>query len=285
MKVVPEVRQPVTNRNPTRYSRLLVLATAMLLVTIPTVASENEGRWPQIKAQLFGDRVIVDAADAIGLVTPYRAQDAAVVPVDITSRIAQTPERYIERLYLIIDENPSPVAATFHFPGRRVWNTISTRIRVNAYTNVRAIAETNTGEIFMTTNFVKASGGCSAPPLKDPSAAMVSLGKMKLQLPDGYVDGEMLLAKLLIKHPNTSGLQFDQVSRRFVAADYVRAIEVSYKGESLFSVEADISISENPAISFNFIPEGEGKIEVRVKDSEGRDFQNSFAIKPVRSSG
>ena len=281
MNVVPEVRQAVTKWGRVGDSILRLVAIALLVLTGPLAASEDEERWQQVKDQLFADRVIADGAEVVGLETPYRAQDAAVVPVDITSKMVQTPERHIKNLYLVIDGNPSPVAAVFRFPGHRVWDTISTRIRVNAYTNVRAIAETNTGEIYMTTNFVKASGGCSAPPLKDPSAAIAQLGKMKLQLPEGYVDGETLLAKLLIKHPNTSGLQFDQVSRQFIPADYVRNIEVSYKGESLFSVEADISISENPAISFNFIPEGEGEIEVRVKDSEGRDFQNSFGIKPM----
>ena len=279
---VSELKQAVTIGSRTGYSSVFFVVALTLLGPVgPVLASEDEERWQQVKDQLFGDRVISDGTDVIGLVTPYRAQDAAVVPVDITSKMAQTPQRYIQNLYLVIDGNPSPVAAVFRFPGHRVWDMISTRVRVNAYTNVRAIAETSTGDIYMTSNFVKASGGCSAPPLKDPSAAMAQLGRMKLQLPETYSEGEKLLAKLLVKHPNSSGLQFDQVSRQFIPADYVRYIEVSYNGESLFSVEADISISENPAISFNFIPEGEGEIEVRVKDSEGRDFRHSFGVKPA----
>lgn len=281
MNGVSEVGQAVMSKGRAGYTwRFLSAVCLALLIAGPSTAAEDDERWKQVKEQLFGEREIQDGAQVLGLTTPYRAQDAAVVPVDVTSKLAQTPQRHIKKLYLVIDANPSPVAAVFRFPGERAWDTISTRIRVNAYSNVRAIAETNTGEIYMTHNFVKASGGCSAPPLKDPGAAMANLGKMKLQLPKAYSEGQALLAKLLIKHPNSSGLQFDQMSRAFVPADYVRSIEVSYNGESLFSMDADISISENPAISFNFIPKGEGALEVRVKDSEGRDFSNSFAVKP-----
>ena len=53
-------------------------------------------------------------------------------------------------------------------------------MRINEYTNVRAIAETSDGELYMASRFVKAAGGCSAPALKDHEQAMARLGQMKL---------------------------------------------------------------------------------------------------------
>ena len=140
-----------------------LFAAVILLAPLPAWAEDADVRWNQIKAQLFGDRAVLDGSEVINLETPYRALDAAVVPVDITSLAEQTAERFIENLYLVIDMNPSPVAAVFHFPGARRWTELSTRVRVNAYTHVRAIAETSDGKLYMTANFVKASGGCSAP--------------------------------------------------------------------------------------------------------------------------
>ena len=243
-------------------------------------------QWQQIKTELFGDRVVKDAGDLIALETPYRALDAAVVPVEIRSTMIQTRERYITNLFLVIDMNPSPIAAVFRFPGDRPWETISTRVRVNAYTHVRVLAETNDGDIYMASNFVKAAGGCSAPSLKDPAKAAANIGKMKLVLPDEPESGGATwLAKLLIRHPNSSGLQFDQVARQYIPADYIRNIDVRYQGRPLFSVDTDISISEDPAISFGFIREGEGDLDVRVTDSEGRDFSRSFAIPAASGKG
>lgn len=277
MTIVSELAHLVTPATRHRYTALALVSLLLLCLAsaVPAV-EQSDARWLQIKQELFGDRVILDGADVIGLDTPVRAMDAAVVPIDITAKIEQTPARHIGKLYLVIDNNPSPVAAMFDFPGDRAWESIATRIRINAYTNVRVLAELNDGNIYMTANFVKASGGCSAPALKDPAAAAAELGKMKLMLP--HTDSEnLLLAKLLIKHPNSSGLQFDQISRNYIPADYVRNIEVSYKDAPLFKVVTDISISEDPAISFGFTPdEGKGAMEVKVTDSRGRHFDKRF---------
>jgi len=279
---VSDLARPLSKDCRHRHSLLglfLLLSAAALLGAGGNARAQeqSDARWLQIKHELFGDRRVDDGADVIGLTTPYRALDAAVVPIDIVSKLEQTPERYIKGLYLVIDNNPSPVAAVFEFPGDRAWDTISTRIRVNAYTNVRVLAELNDGALYMTANYVKASGGCSAPAQKDPSAAMANLGKLKLIVPEPQPDGP-LLAKLLIKHPNNSGLQFDQIKRSYIPADYVRIIEVSYQGVLLFKVTTDISISEDPAITFGFMPDddAEGSFDVHVVDSEGRSFDERF---------
>lgn len=247
-------------------------------------AMEPVGRWQQIKTSLFGDQLIENGDDVIALDSPYRAEDAAVVPISIESKIEQTPQRYLKELYLVIDNNPSPVAAIFHFTGKHNWQTLSTRVRVNSYTDLRAIAKTSDDKVYMVSNYVKASGGCSAPSLKDPAAAMADLGKIKFRLSEAVSADGLLPAQLLIKHPNNSGLQFDQISRQYIPADFVRTIEVIYNGEAVFSVDTDISISEDPNIRFGILPEQEGVLEVNVKDSKGRTFSHSVKL-PARDKG
>jgi sulfur-oxidizing protein SoxY len=105
---------------------------------------------------------------------------------------------------------------------------------------------------------------------------------MKLLLPEKIAPGERLAAQFLIKHPNSSGLQFDQVSRQFIPADFVKRIEASYRGQTLFAVDTDISISEDPSVRFSFVPDAPGELTVQVKDSKGRAFEQRF---PVAASG
>jgi len=244
-------------------------------------AAESDERWLQIKNSLFGDKYVRNGEEILGLDTPERAMDAAIVPITITSKLVQRSDRYIKNLYLIIDNNPSPVAAVFHFPGKHRWETLSTRVRINAYTDLRAIAEISDGNLYMVNNYVKASGGCSAPSLKDPTAASAQLGKIKFRLPEAYAAGSLVPAQLLIKHPNNSGLQFDQIARYYIPAEFVRTIQVTYDGEEVFSAETDISISEDPSIHFGFVPEKAGLLEVHVKDSKGRTFSHSVDL-PVK---
>ncbi len=273
------IREP-RRRHTSAWWLLLVVVTAAG-ASQAQPAQQSSARWTEIQSAILGDTAVADGAELIALDTPSRALDAAVVPVEIATRFDQTAQRHIRKLFLIIDNNPSPVAAIFEFPGDRNWKTISTRIRVNAYTDVRVVAELNDGKAYMVSNFVKASGGCSAPALKDPAAARAQLGRMKLIVPDDNVD-DLLLAKLMVRHPNSSGLQFDQITRNYIPADYIRSIEVTYKDEPLFKVATDISISENPMIAFGFAADSpDGSIDVQVKDSEGREFEQSFPVVPT----
>jgi len=284
MTTVSESAQPDARAWPGAWALLLAMVLLGGLGPVlaePVLTNPDEARWGEIRTALFGDRLPADGRDLLQLNTPYRAEDAAVVPVSIKPLADQAAGRHIQDLYLIIDMNPVPLAAVFHFPGTQAWDEIATRIRVNAYSNVRAVARTADGQLHMVVNYVKASGGCSAPSLKDPAAAAAQLGRMKLVLPERVSPGERLAAQFLIKHPNNSGLQFDQVSRQFIPADYVKHIAVSYQGQPLFTADTNISISEDPSVRFGLIPAAAaGELSVEVQDSTGRAFEQAFPIVP-----
>ncbi len=162
---------------------------------------------------------------------------------------------------------------------------------MNAYSNVRAIAEMNDGSLYMAVKFVKASGGCSAPALKDQDATMAAMGKMKLRQftpKPGAADEPALDAvrqvQLMIRHPQYSGFQMDPMSRLFIPPHYVSDIEVKQGGQTLLTVEGAISLSEDPSIHFSYLPEGPGEIDVEVRDTEGNVFTRSWPVAPDASS-
>jgi sulfur-oxidizing protein SoxY len=238
---------------------------------------EDSAIWQKVRASLFQSRPIVTTVDeVISLEVPVRAEDAAIVPVAIRARFTQTPTRYIDKVYLIIDKNPSPIAAIFQFTPMSGRADIETRVRIDEYTHVRAIAETNDGKLFMTTHFVKASGGCSAPPGKDAQAALASLGRMKFRVEDPAGVNQPVLAQLMISHPNTSGLAMDQVSRLYAPAHFVRQVRVSYDGQLVMSADVDISISENPNFRFYFLPLGNGELKAELVDSNELQFETAL---------
>jgi len=264
------------------------LAALLLICTWPAVAGLQPGDdpqaspiWLKVKASLFENRPIAAApADMLVLEAPARAIDAAVVPIAIRSRWPQTAALHVRKLYLIIDANPSPVSAIFGFTPDSGRADIETRVRVDDYSHVRAIAETSDGKLYMTTRFVKASGGCSAPAGSDAAAALAAMGKMAFRV-DGDVRGtQPVLAQLTISHPNHSGLAMDQYTRQFTPAHYVRKIDVSRGGKPVFSADVDFSMSENPSFRFHFLPQGpQGSNELRasVVDSQERRFDGTLA--------
>jgi sulfur-oxidizing protein SoxY len=232
--------------------------------------------WQKVRASLFQARPIATATDdVIALDAPTRAEDAAIVPIAIRTRLPQTPARYVEKVYLIIDNNPSPISAVFSFTPQSGRADIETRVRIDEYTHVRAIAETNDGQLHMATRFVKAAGGCSAPPGKDAQSAKATLGRMKFRVEgDGGV-GRPVLAQLMISHPNDSGLAMDQSTRLFTPPHFVRQVNISYAGQPVLSADVDFSISENPNFRFYFMPRGEGELKAEVVDSNDLRFESA----------
>lgn len=283
----PGRRQPLAWAARTCLSAVAVsIAFAVAGPTSALAAKDTSAIWEKVRYNLFNDTEIHEdtTGAVITLETPVRAMDAAIVPVAIRSQFQQSAERYIEKVWLVVDNNPSPVGAEFTLSPDSGRADIETRIRIEEYTNVRAIARLNDGSVHMVTNYVKASGGCSAPAGKDLAAAMANMGKMKIRVTGDPVVGKPMLAQLMVSHPNVSGLSMDQVSRTYAPAHFVRHIEVSYGGKKVLEADVDFSISENPNFRFWFTPEGEGELVARVVDSEDQKFSQSVAIKPGASS-
>jgi sulfur-oxidizing protein SoxY len=265
--------------------KVAIVCSVAVIQLGPAGTADAEDVWSELKGDLFGDRSIQDGADWLRIEAPYRAEDAALVPIDIIALHPQDDGHFIKTITLVIDQNPAPVAAVFHFGPNSGSASLSTRVRVNAYTDVRAIAETGDGDLYMASRFVKAAGGCSAPALKDPDAAMANLGKMKLRQFDSKPEGEtaedtagIREAQLMIRHPNYSGLQMDQITRYYIPARFVHDIEIRQGDDVIMSVDGAISLSEDPTIRFHFQPNGSGQLTATVKDTEGAEFTETWSI-------
>lgn len=273
------------NRDRRDPTWLAVCLLALLSLGVAQAQAADDDVWSELKGDLYGDRPIHDGTDWLAIEAPYRAHDAAIVPIDMTALRPQGAAGFIKTITLVIDQNPAPVAAVFHLGPRSGLASLSTRVRVNAYSHVRAIAETSDGELFMVSRFVKASGGCSAPALKDQDQSLADLGKMRLRYftPKDAASRapaarSVREAQLMIRHPNYSGLQMDQITRYYIPAHFVRDIEVRQGDDLILSVEGAISLSEDPSIRFHFLSSGAEPIDVRIEDTEDQVFTQSWPV-------
>ncbi|MCB2053515.1 MAG: quinoprotein dehydrogenase-associated SoxYZ-like carrier [Geminicoccaceae bacterium] len=265
----------------------ILAAFAIGLAAMPVAAEEAapmqpSESWDSIRYDVVGDRELKDGDALYTIEVPFRAFDAAAVPVRV---IQEKGAPDVARMTLVIDENPSPVAADFTFGPTMRPLDLETRVRVDAYSNVRAIVETVDGDTYMTGRFVRASGGCSAPAAKDAEAALANLGQMKMRWFDPANATEVLpqsraqrTAQIMLRHPNYSGLQRDQVTHLFVPAHFVDRVEIRQGDEMLFTMEGGISISEDPAFRFTFVDTGDGPLSVVAHDTEGETFEGSFSV-------
>ncbi len=242
------------------------------------VEQSEQGLWESfLKDKYFKDIVITEGKTVIDMITPYRAEDAAVTPISITAQIPQTKDLYIEKIYIIVDKNPEPLVGIFNMSPAVGKADLAMRIRINEYTNVRVIAALNTGEHHMVKNFVKASGGCSAPLGADLKAAMTRIGKMKFRTIENTEDGSSL-SQYMISHPNITGMQLDQRTRLITPAHYVKKVSIRYNDMPILTAEVGISISADPSFRFFFKPKGKGVVTATVSDSKGVEWTEEFDI-------
>jgi sulfur-oxidizing protein SoxY len=128
----------------------------------------------------------------------------------------------------------------------------------------------------MSSRYVKASGGCSAPPGGD-GASSANLGKMRILVDASPAPGQPAPARLMISHPNASGLAMDQVSRTYASPHFVRSIEVRQAGELVLRADVDFTISENPYFRFYLQDADNGELEARVVDNKDLVFTSTIA--------
>jgi sulfur-oxidizing protein SoxY len=267
--------------------RIRTMCLSVLMVALGAVtavlAQAPTDPWPDLVRAVFGDRRLDDGSGLIVLDMPARAEDAAVVPVTIRLKLPPNDGRRIKAVTLVIDQNPAPVAATFQIGPNAGVSSISTRVRVDSYTNVHTVAELTDGRLYGVVTYVKASGGCSAPALKNADEASAGIGQMKFrQFPPASAGG-LPEAQLMVRHPNNSGLQMDQVTRLYTPVFFVRELRIWQGEELVLSIDGGISISENPTIRFDYVPNGAKTFRAEAVDTENHVFKGEWPVETPRT--
>jgi sulfur-oxidizing protein SoxY len=121
--------------------------------------------WAQWNKAGFESKVLADALKSLGagvpaesrdiaITAPDIAENGAVVPVAVTSRIPNT-----QQISIIAEKNPFPLAATFEV-ANGAEGYISTRIKMGETSNVWAVVKAG-GKYFAAKKEVKITvGGC-----------------------------------------------------------------------------------------------------------------------------
>lgn len=266
--------------------RFLTLVVAGLLsglfgaAQLPSAGAEGYDPWPGLVQDIFNNRLMNDGSDIIGIEMPYRAEDAAIVPVTLRNKLSPDDSRHVVAITLVIDQNPAPMAAKFALGPDAHVSEISTRVRVNNYTDVHAVAELSDGELYVVKTYVKASGGCSAPAGKNPEEAASHIGRMKFRqfatAPGGAVGTRE--AQIMIGHPNNSGLQMDQLTQLYIPAFFIDQIKLTQDDSLVLSMEGGISISEDPNLRFTYVSKGAKTFRAEARDTSGHVFKNEWKI-------
>jgi sulfur-oxidizing protein SoxY len=263
------------------YSTLAAAAFAALALPIVALPAAAGSAWDEIRPGVFGTRTIHPAGDLVTLTAPTRPTDQRAVPIAVEA--AFKDGRTVHAVTLIVDENPSPVAAVFEIGGKRDHLRLATNLRLNAGTDVRAIVEASDGELYMADRFVKFAGGqaaCSAPPSGSPEEIAANMGKMTFEAlgKRGAVTEITPAARLTVNHPNHTGMVLDQLTLLYVPLRIITDMEVVQGEERVLAMKGSMTMSQNPVVDFDYRVNGAETMHVLVRDSAGASWERSFPI-------
>jgi sulfur-oxidizing protein SoxY len=119
----------------------------------PAEPEENSDAFRRALAEALNGRSWTESG-AVTLEVPQLAENGAIVPITVESRLPET-----RRILIFAERNPGPLLAQFHFePDADGW--VSLRIKLNETGPVLAIAESE-GRFYGTRKQVKVMvGGC-----------------------------------------------------------------------------------------------------------------------------
>lgn len=265
-----------------RVSLLLALAAAVGTIGLAAVPRAQAGKaWDEIRAGVFAGRTINPAGDVVLLTAPMRPLDQRAVPIEVEARFADG--RSVRAVTLIVDENPSPVAAQFDIGGKREHLRLATLLRLNAATDVRAVVEASDGQLYMAERFVKFAGGqaaCSAPPSGSPEQIAATMGKMSLEPLSKQAAATEVepRARLKIMHPNHTGMVLDQLTLLYVPLRIVTDLEVKQGEERVFAMKGSMTMAQDPVIDFDYRVNGAESLHVEARDSDGASWARAFPV-------
>lgn len=281
------------NGAPNRVSATLILLAGLHAGLAPIASradvapadwreQSSEAAWQeQIRPAFFPDRNIIEGAaqTVVEVKAPYRAEDAAIVPVSVHVKRDQASSDFVRRIHVFIDKNPVPLVGVFSLTPESGRADIAMRVRIDDFSFVRAVAETSSGELYLAKSFVRASGACSAPPPKSIEDSFANMGAMKLKTIGQLEPGKPALVQLLIKHPNITGLQPMEIGSRVLPpAHYINQLRVDFEGKNVLNADLTFSISMDPSLRFFFLPRTGGKLTVEASDTQSNRWVSTHDV-------
>ncbi|MCB1521213.1 MAG: quinoprotein dehydrogenase-associated SoxYZ-like carrier [Hyphomicrobiaceae bacterium] len=269
----------MSRRNVLGLSAWAMVAVALPSASAPAFAGST---WDGLRPEVFGTRAIESGLGVVTLKAPFRPADQRAVPIEINTRFGDG--RTVKSVMLVVDENPSPVAATFQLgPNQRKFE-VKAHVRLNQETRVRAIVEASDGALYMASQLVKFAGGqaaCAAPPTGNPEEIVANMGKM--QLSDVADLGTSTTidhrVRLSISHPNHTGMALDQQTLLYIPLRMITDLAVRQGDVKLFDMNGSITISENPVFEFDVNLTGAHDVAVTLKDSDGTAWTRVLPIR------
>ncbi len=146
----------MTNKRFLKHIRIVALTSILLLTTSLSFAQPVEAfrtmDFNAVMTAIGADQA--KSSDKIVIKTPKIAENGSVVPITVSTTLED-----VEKIYLVVKENPSPFVASFSLSGLAL-PLIKNRVKISKPSDVIVVVEAG-GNVYKAKEFVKVTiGGC-----------------------------------------------------------------------------------------------------------------------------
>lgn len=177
----------------------------------------------------------------IDIIAPKRAENGAIVQLEITSHIANT-----DAIAVFVDNNPTALIGNYMFShGAQPY--LVTRIKMAETSDVKVVVKSGNQYFTASKKVVVLENGCGGS--GSANERFESTMKMRAKLePTPNKDG-IAKIKAIITHPMHTGAGKDNVDQ-FIPAHFIQLITIAHNGKPVVEMQLGTGISKNPYLTF-----------------------------------
>lgn len=253
--------------------RRTILAAGLSMITL-RVRADDEDVMRAIEED-FGDVGLQPGKIEIAM--PEFSDSGSSVPMDIFVPCDMTEKDYPREVRVYAPRNPRPRVIALYFTPACGEARMSTRVRLDSFQDVVAIAEMSDGQVFEAIRNVNVTyGACEAAVANDqfPPGWAPS---MRVAVPQSVAAGEIFTVRTIINHPMETGLRRDN-SGLPVPIRIAERFTCRVKGTVVFRAELKPAISANPYISFSLQLTETAQLDFEWIDTTGAVYSTSNMV-------
>jgi sulfur-oxidizing protein SoxY len=230
-------------------------------------AAWNKAAFEAANLQQASEGLMIDKeqpSSDIMLIAPDRAENGAVVQVEIVSNIPNT-----EALALFVAENPTPLIANVMLSAGTQARLV-TRIKMAQTSQVKVVAKVGNQYFTHSKQVVVLEDGCGG---SDTDAKFESSMKMRAKLLNDIAE-----VKVIIVHPMTTGRAKNSAGQ-LIPAHFIQTLNATLNGKPVLEAHCSTAISKNPYFTFYVAGAKLGDtVMVKWQDNMGYTGQSEIKV-------
>jgi sulfur-oxidizing protein SoxY len=217
------------------------------------------------------------ASNNISITAPDRAENGAIVQVEIEAKIAN-----VEAIAIFVEKNPTPLIANVMLSQNKENNTVAqakliTRIKMAETSDIKVIVKANDKYFTASKKVQVVENGCGG----GGSGNEKFETSMKLRAKQkGHVSSKNLVTeiKAIIVHPMDTGRGKDDFDK-IIPAHFIQLIDIALNGKPAIQIQCGTGISKNPYLTFYLDGAKVGdKISLTWHDNLGKTDAGEIAV-------